>query len=91
MVAALNFEIWQRKYTVVTMKELSVKCVLFFSHNKNSRQIIAIRMWEGLVAMLKVAHEPITVGPYHFTHTVNFHCGRKPEYPNVSQDFRQNH
>ena len=33
--------------------------------------------------------EPITVGPYYLTHPVNFPCGRKPEYPKKTHDFRQ--
>ena len=33
--------------------------------------------------------EPITVGPYYLTHPVNFPCGRKPEYPEKTHDFRQ--
>jgi hypothetical protein len=34
---------------------------------------------------------PITVGPFFFylTHPVNFPCGRKPEYPGKTHDFRQ--
>jgi hypothetical protein len=34
-------------------------------------------------------HMPITVGPFCLTHPVNFPCGRKPEYPEETQDFRQ--
>ena len=34
-------------------------------------------------------HEPITVGPYHLTHPVYFPCGRKPECPEETHDFRQ--
>jgi hypothetical protein len=34
-------------------------------------------------------HVPITVGPFCLTHTVNFPCGRKPEYPEETHDFRQ--
>ena len=35
-------------------------------------------------------HMPITVGPFFFlTHPVNFPCGRKPEYPEETHDFRQ--
>ena len=33
--------------------------------------------------------EPITVGSYYLTHPVNFPCGRKPEYPEKTHDFRQ--
>ena len=33
--------------------------------------------------------EPVTVGPYYLTHPVNFPCGRKPEYPDKTHDFRQ--
>ena len=33
--------------------------------------------------------EPITVGPYHLCHPVNIPCGRKPEYPQKTHDFRQ--
>ncbi len=33
-------------------------------------------------------HTPITVGPYHLTHPVNFPCGRKSEYPEIAHDFR---
>ena len=33
--------------------------------------------------------EPITVGPYHLSHPVNFPCGGKPEYPEKTRDFRQ--
>ena len=33
--------------------------------------------------------EPLTVGPYYLTHPVNFPCGRKPEYPEKTHDFRQ--
>ena len=33
--------------------------------------------------------EPITVGPYYLTHPVNFPCGRKPEYPEKTHNFRQ--
>ena len=33
--------------------------------------------------------EPITVGPYYLSHPVNFPCGRKPEYPEKTHDFRQ--
>ena len=33
--------------------------------------------------------EPITVGPYHLTHPVYFLCGRKPECPEGTHDFRQ--
>ena len=33
--------------------------------------------------------EPITVGPYYLSHPVNFPCGRKPEYPEKTQDFQQ--
>ena len=29
------------------------------------------------------------VGPYYLTHAVNFPCGRKPEYPEKTNDFRQ--
>jgi hypothetical protein len=32
---------------------------------------------------------PITVGPFYLTHPVNFPCGRKPEYPGKTHDFRQ--
>ena len=32
--------------------------------------------------------EPITVGPYYLTHLVNFSCGRKPEYPEKTHEFR---
>jgi hypothetical protein len=32
---------------------------------------------------------PITVGPFYLTHPVNFPCGRKPEYPGKTNDFRQ--
>jgi hypothetical protein len=32
---------------------------------------------------------PITVGPFCLTHPVNFPCGRKPEYPEETHDFRQ--
>ena len=34
-------------------------------------------------------HMPITVGPFCLTHPVNFPCGRKPEYPEETRDFRQ--
>jgi hypothetical protein len=34
-------------------------------------------------------HKPITVGPFCLTHPVNFPCGRKPEYPEETHDFRQ--
>ena len=34
-------------------------------------------------------HMPITVGPFCLTHPVNFPCGRKPEYPEGTHDFRQ--
>ena len=34
-------------------------------------------------------HMPITVGPFYLTHPVNFPCGRKPEYPGKTHDFRQ--
>jgi hypothetical protein len=34
-------------------------------------------------------HMPITVGPFYLTHPVNFPCGRKPEYPGETHDFRQ--
>jgi hypothetical protein len=35
-------------------------------------------------------HMPITVGPFFcLTHPVNFPCGRKPEYPEETHDFRQ--
>jgi hypothetical protein len=34
-------------------------------------------------------HMPITVGPFCLTHPVNFPCGRKPEYPEETHDFRQ--
>ena len=34
-------------------------------------------------------HMPITVGPFCLTHPVNFPCGRKPEYPGKTHDFRQ--
>jgi hypothetical protein len=34
-------------------------------------------------------HKPITVGPFYLTHPVNFPCGRKPEYPGKTHDFRQ--
>ena len=34
-------------------------------------------------------HMPITVGPYHLTHPLNFPCRRKPEYPEKTRDFRQ--
>ena len=33
--------------------------------------------------------EPITVGPYHLTRPVYFLCGRKPECPERTHDFRQ--
>ena len=33
--------------------------------------------------------EPITVGPYHLTYPVYFPCGRKPECPKETHDFRQ--
>ena len=33
--------------------------------------------------------EPITVGPYYLSPPVNFPCGRKPEYPEKTHDFRQ--
>ena len=33
--------------------------------------------------------EPITVGPYYLSHPVNIPCGRKPEYPEKTHDFRQ--
>jgi hypothetical protein len=32
---------------------------------------------------------PITVGPFYLTHPVNIPCGRKPEYPGKTHDFRQ--
>jgi hypothetical protein len=32
---------------------------------------------------------PITVGPFYLTHTVHFPCGRKPEYPGKTHNFRQ--
>jgi hypothetical protein len=31
----------------------------------------------------------ITVGPFYLTRPVNFPCGRKPEYPEKTHDFRQ--
>jgi hypothetical protein len=34
-------------------------------------------------------HMPITVVPFCLTHPVNFPCGRKPEYPEETHDFRQ--
>ena len=34
--------------------------------------------------------EPITVGRFHLTHSVYFPCGRKPECPEETQNFRQN-
>jgi hypothetical protein len=34
-------------------------------------------------------HMPITVGPFYLTRPVNFPCGRKPEYPGKTHDFRQ--
>jgi hypothetical protein len=34
-------------------------------------------------------HMPITVGPFCLTHPVNFPCGRKPEYPEETHNFRQ--
>ena len=34
-------------------------------------------------------HMPSTVGPFCLTHPVNFPCGRKPEYPEETHDFRQ--
>jgi hypothetical protein len=34
-------------------------------------------------------HMPITMGPFCLTHSVNFPCGRKPEYPEETHDFRQ--
>ena len=34
-------------------------------------------------------HKPVTVGPFCLTHPVNFPCGRKPEYPEETHDFRQ--
>ena len=34
-------------------------------------------------------HMPIIVGPFYLTHPVNFPCGRKPEYPGKTHDFRQ--
>jgi hypothetical protein len=34
-------------------------------------------------------HMPITVGPFCLTHPANFPCGRKPEYPEETHDFRQ--
>jgi hypothetical protein len=34
-------------------------------------------------------HMPITVGPFCLTHPVNFPCGRKPEHPEETHDFRQ--
>jgi hypothetical protein len=34
-------------------------------------------------------HMPITVGPFCLTHPVSFPCGRKPEYPEETHDFRQ--
>ena len=34
-------------------------------------------------------HMPITVGPFYLTHPVNFPCGREPEYPGKTHDFRQ--
>ena len=34
-------------------------------------------------------HVPITLGPYYLSHPVNFPCGRKPEYPEKTQDFQQ--
>ena len=33
--------------------------------------------------------EPITVGPYYLSHPVNSPCGREPEYPEKTHDFRQ--
>ena len=33
--------------------------------------------------------EPITVGPYYLTHSVNFPCRTKPVYPEKTHDFRQ--
>ena len=33
--------------------------------------------------------EPITVGPYYLSHPVNFPRGRKPEYPEKTNDLRQ--
>ena len=32
--------------------------------------------------------KPITVGPYYLSHHVHFPCGRKPEYPEKTHDFR---
>ena len=32
--------------------------------------------------------EPVTVGPYCLTHTLNFPCGRKPEYQEKTHDFQ---
>jgi hypothetical protein len=29
---------------------------------------------------------PITVGPFCLTHPVNFPCGRKPEYPEETEE-----
>ena len=40
-------------------------------------------------AGLPQQREPITVGPYYLSHPVNFPCGRKPEYPEKTHDFRQ--
>ena len=34
-------------------------------------------------------HKPITVGLYYPNHPVNFPCGRKPDYPEKTHDFRQ--
>jgi hypothetical protein len=34
-------------------------------------------------------HMPVAVGPFCLTHPVNFPCGRKPEYPEETHDFRQ--
>ena len=33
--------------------------------------------------------ETITVGPHYLTHPVYFPCGRKPERPEETHDFRQ--
>ena len=33
--------------------------------------------------------EPITVGLYYLSQTVNFPCWRKPEYPEKTRDYRQ--
>ena len=61
----------------------------YVSENKVSLFFIFIYLALPTRAGSPQQHMPIIVGPFCLTHPVNFPCGRKPEYPEETHDFRQ--